>query len=260
MSRAYAAPQHVSNIDDCLFYHCMNLPHSGEVLGPWDLRPGVDAYLGNVDLAGKRVLEVGPASGYLTFHMERGGADVVAVEVSTKFGWDYVPNAGVDMKSVLEPRNAIILKLKNGFWLAHREFSSKAKVHYGSAYNIPSELGKFDVALMGSVLLHNRAPLQIIENCASVAETLIIADLWMPQISDSPVCLLIPTKDNQIWDTWWSLSPALIIQFLELLGFSRIELSHHTQIRRGSPERRLGEDFPSDEQTPLQFFTIVASR
>ena len=59
--------------------------------GDWDLRRGVDDYLGKVVFAGKRVLEIGPASGFLTFEMEKRGAEVTSVEVTAEHGWDFVP-------------------------------------------------------------------------------------------------------------------------------------------------------------------------
>ena len=74
----------VADIGDCYFYHTMELPGHGVMTGDWDLRRGVDEYLGNVSFAGQRVLEIGPASGFLTFEMEKRGADVVAVEVTTE--------------------------------------------------------------------------------------------------------------------------------------------------------------------------------
>src|SRR5207249_7736437 len=55
----------------------------------WDLRGGVDEYLGKVAFEGQRVLEIGPASGFLTFEMEKRGADVVSVEVTEEHGWDF---------------------------------------------------------------------------------------------------------------------------------------------------------------------------
>ena len=58
----------------------------GKIIGLWDLRQTVDDYLGRIDFAGKRVLEIGPASGFLTIEMERRGADVVAVELPEGIG------------------------------------------------------------------------------------------------------------------------------------------------------------------------------
>ncbi len=254
----FARPRAVSNLDECDFYHCMDLPSTGEVVGPWDLRPGVDAYLGNIDLADQRVLEIGPASGFLTFHMEQRGAQVVAVEVAEDFGWDFVPFPGFEAAGVFESHRAALRKMKNGFWFAHREFGSSSRLHYGSAYDLPAALGTFDVAVMAAVLLHNRSPLSIIENCASVSKTLVITDLYRRELAETPVNVLIPSTSNSVWDTWWSLSPALIIQFLEVLGFSQIRLGHHTQLRRGDPD--IGGSTSLAEVEPLPFFTIVASR
>src|SRR5947208_14433682 len=87
----YGRPRIVTSLDDCHFYHTMELPGWGLVLGDWDLRAGVDPLLGYQEFAGQRVLEVGPASGFMTFEMERRGAEVVSVELPDDPGWDFVP-------------------------------------------------------------------------------------------------------------------------------------------------------------------------
>jgi hypothetical protein len=69
--KIFAAPEKVEDVADCYFYHTMELPGYGVINGDWDLRHGVDDYLGNVTFAGKRVLEIGPASGFLAFEMEK---------------------------------------------------------------------------------------------------------------------------------------------------------------------------------------------
>src|SRR5262249_27999058 len=89
----YAAPRDVDDLAHCQFYHTMEIPGHGVVQGEWDLRGGVEEYLGGVDLGGKRVLEMGSASGFLTFEMEKRGADVVALDLSEEQLWDYVPSA-----------------------------------------------------------------------------------------------------------------------------------------------------------------------
>jgi hypothetical protein len=62
---AFALPRNVK-FEDCLFYHTVDIPGHGVVRGQWDLRQQVDTYLGGYRFAGKRVLEIGPASGFLT--------------------------------------------------------------------------------------------------------------------------------------------------------------------------------------------------
>jgi len=60
------------SINDCWFYHVQDIPGlSKPTKGIWDLREGVDEYLGKVDFKNKTVLELGPSSGYCTFHMEK---------------------------------------------------------------------------------------------------------------------------------------------------------------------------------------------
>jgi hypothetical protein len=69
----YASPRSPA-LHSCDFYHVMDLPGVGQVGGQWDLRGRVDDYLGHVELRGKRILEIGPASGFLTVEMEKRGA------------------------------------------------------------------------------------------------------------------------------------------------------------------------------------------
>src|SRR5262245_37823785 len=85
----YAVPPVVTNLDECFFYHVMDLPRYGTTPGYWDLRGHESQYLGEVQLAGKRVLEIGPASGHLSFFMERAGASVVSVEAAEDYDWEF---------------------------------------------------------------------------------------------------------------------------------------------------------------------------
>src|SRR5262247_1376520 len=153
----FATPRKVEDVADCYFYHTMELPGLGLIEGQdWDLRGRVDEYLGNVDFACQRVLEIGPASGFLTFEMERRGADVVSIEVTAEHGWDFVPYPAARMEEVFGPRRIVMQQLKNSYWFSHAALHSKAKVYYGDVYNLPAALGEFDIAVMGAVLLHCR--------------------------------------------------------------------------------------------------------
>ena len=67
MSDIYAQPRTVAGVSECDFYHVMDLPDVGTVGGEWDLRQTVHDYLGRFPFQGKRVLDVGAASGFLTF-------------------------------------------------------------------------------------------------------------------------------------------------------------------------------------------------
>jgi O-methyltransferase len=241
----FAAPLKVEDPADCYFYHTMEVPGHGLMTGEWDLRGGVDDYLGKVAFTGQRVLEIGPASGFLTFEMESRGAEVVSVEVTGEHGWDFVPYPAEKLEEVFGPRRVVMQRLKNSYWFSHAAHESKAKVYYGDVYNLPAALGQFDIAVMGSVLLHCRDPLRIVEQCAKMARSLIITDIFYPDLEGTPVCRLAPTPQNFLWDTWWLFSTQFFTQFLAVMGFTTAEIVTHEQHRVGGAHT---------------VFTIVAKR
>jgi 2-polyprenyl-3-methyl-5-hydroxy-6-metoxy-1,4-benzoquinol methylase len=77
------APQ-VPAIEDCWFYHVMDLPGLGTVnhFGRWDLRGRFDEYTGFIPVAGRTLVDVGSASGFLTFEAEKRGAVVTSFDVA----------------------------------------------------------------------------------------------------------------------------------------------------------------------------------
>jgi len=234
--KIFATPRKVKDLADCYFYHTMELPGRGVIEGQdWDLRGRVDEYLGNVDFAGQRVLEIGPASGFLTFEMEKRGADVISVEVTDEHGWDFVPYPEPRLEEVFGPRRIVMQQLKNSYWFSHAALQSKARVYYGDAYNLPAALEEFDIAVMGAVLLHCRDPLRIVEQCGKRAKSLIIVDKFHPDLEGAPVCRLAPTPENFLWHTWWHFSTRFFTQFLEVMGFTTSEAATHQQFHRGRP-------------------------
>jgi SAM-dependent methyltransferase len=248
----YATPRHIENPDECDFYHAMDIPGYGPTRHPqWDLRGKEDLYLGGVGLSGKRVLEIGPASGFLTFYMESKGAEVVSVELAPDLDWDIVPVADLDMEWFVKVRREGIERTRNAYWFAHERFESSARVHYGNVYQLPGELGHFDIALMGSVLLHLRDPLKVMENCARLSDTLIVTDPHpggaVPL--DRPAAEFFSESGEVSPDIWWRLSPQMIVRFAAVMGFDHSEVTYHEQATLLGGERR-----------PAQMFTVVARR
>lgn len=245
MVETFAQPPAGIEFGDCYFYHVMDIPGHGTTDGQWDLRGRVDEYLGAYDFKSKSVLEIGPASGFLTFEMEKRGADVTCLEVTDQHGWDFVPFGPDILGPVFAPREQALRKMKNSFWFAYRAFESKAKMYYANVYEMPT-FGKFNVGLLASILLHTQNPLRIVQQCSDHCTDLIITDLYYPDLQGAPVMRLHPSADNKSWDTWWHLSPDLFIQFLRILGFNEFSSTVHRHSYMG--------------RTPLDFFTLVASR
>ena len=229
------------------FYHVMDLPGLGTTTGCWDLRGNTAPYLGFEMFDGKRALEIGPASGFLTAEMENLGAEVVAIEVTDDHGWDFVPfPADVLTPEIITERRANMRNLKAAFWLAHKACELKARVHYGDIYNMPDALGHFDIAVLAAVLLHVKSPHAVIEECAKRADTIVVTE--MDYGLKGPTMRLSPSAENRDWGTWWHFAPEFFQQFLGVLGFKRQMLHFHTQ--------RLVH--PSEKD--VSFFTVVASR
>ena len=164
----------------------MDIPGHGHVAGEWDLRTGIREYLGGVDLRGKRVLEMGTANGFVCFHMEAQGAEVVAYDLSEKQDWDFVPYARDDQTAYRSERRDVIRKLNNAFWFAHRALGSRSKMVYGDVYSVPNEIGAVDVVTFGSILLHLRDPFLALETAVRLAkETVIVTDILQPDKAES---------------------------------------------------------------------------
>lgn len=255
---AYAEPRDIRDPKECQFYHVMDIPGHGPTKGQWDLRGREQAYFGGVDFAGKRVLEVGTASGYLCFYMERMGAEVVSYDLSHEHDWDIVPYANRDFSEQIKKRRAAIRKLNNSWWFAHRAFGSKARVVYGTVYDIPPNLGRFDICTFGSILLHLRDPFLALQRAVqNVTGTVIVTDLMLPfsekqreLIKTRKLLQFVPdAAAGEPWETWWKLSPELVSEYLKILGFQHQTVSYHQQLSR-----------PGGNAKEIDLYTIVARR
>jgi hypothetical protein len=256
----YAPPRQVHDLAECDFYHTMEIPGHGLVNGPWDIRPRIGAYLGNFDFAGKRVLELGTADGYLTFEIERQGAEVVSYDLSEDHSWDWVPYVRTPPDD--GERRRIIRRINNAYWLGHRAFGSRARMVYGDIYSVPPEIGPVDVAVFGALLLHVRDPFQAMARVLPLTtQSVVITDalgflrppkpvLWarrfLPYELRRPAMRLTPDWERGHGaDGWWRLTPEIVQAFAGILGFERSVVTTHLQVYNGR-RRRL--------------FTVVAHR
>lgn len=239
---AYQEPIDVADAGDCYFYHSLELPGVGLLDGDWDLRGCIDDYLGRRDLAGKRALDVGTASGFLSFEMEKRGADVVSFDMPDSRSWNVVPNVRsmANRNAIREGMRATHEGLRNGYWFAHRRLESKVRAFYGDVYDLPTELGSFDVVVFGMILGHLRDPLAAMASAARLCRGhIVISDLWMPEKRSRgrPVARLQPSLENGIIDCWWQLSVAAAEQFLGVLGFRVIDKVDFKATRRADGKR-----------------------
>jgi hypothetical protein len=253
--RGMAERRSPATIEDCDWYHTFVLNDSTVIPGAWDLRGGETDYLGGIELAGKRVLELGPASGYLTFYMERQGAEVVSFEAGYDVPVDVLPFHGMDMHLEQLKNMANIDRVHNCWWYMHREYGSRAKLVHGPIYAMPGDLGTFDVSVFGSILLHLREPWGALSEAArrttgAIVVTDVLQDTEQPIESD--IMRFSPLADHEITN-WWSIYPGAVVKMLERLGFGRTTITQHTQ------SHHLGHDL-SAAPFAMPMWTVVGRR
>jgi SAM-dependent methyltransferase len=211
------APAGSISLDDCWFYHSIDLPSLGPVEGQWDLRSRFSEYTGGVDFRGKTVLDVGTASGFLSFEAERAGAAAV-------YGFDADSVERYTLKPGASPDAETFRKMRNGYWLAHRQFGSRTRPIFGDILSLSRLVPPCDIVILGQLLVHTRDPLGVIEQAALVCrEHLIVADGIYR--SDQPVAKYVGAGHKATMN-WWALSIPLYEQFLDALDFdlSRAEM------------------------------------
>jgi SAM-dependent methyltransferase len=241
--------------DDCHWYH-LSVLRNGEVIpGAWDLRGGEDTYLGGVALAGKRILELGPASGYLTFHMEREGAEVVGLDAGWDVSIDLLPRPGVDTTSLRMGYMQFIGAVQNSWWYVHRDLGSTAKVVYGDIYRLPADLGMFDVSLFGAILLHLRDPFSAIAQAAlRTTERIVVTDLVQdPALDQNDNVLRFAPMGMEHLTNWWSITPGAVCRMLSHVGFGQTTVTYHTQ------KHHLGHDLAA-APVDMSMFTVIGER
>ncbi len=203
-----------ADLSDFVWYHAFELPDGRVLPGAWDLRGHETAYLGGVDIAGKRVLELGPATGYLTFYMERMGAEVVSFEAGFDVSIDTLPVKGRDdpegKRRVMQDT---IDRNHDAWWYLHRTLGSSAKFVQGSIYDMPADLGTFDITLVGAILLHLREPWGALSQAAQrTTDTMIVTEPLQDDGHDpgSNIMRFSPSAEHHVTN-WWSIYPGAVV-------------------------------------------------
>jgi O-methyltransferase len=239
----------------CEWYHTFELPDGEIITGAWDLRGGEEAYLGETEFLGRRVLELGPASGYVTFHMERQGAEVVALDAGADAPVAVLPVGGSDMSHEQAKVMATVDRLQNAWWYMHRRYRSSAAMVRGDVYDLPADLGRFDVSVFAAILLHLREPWGALSQAAARTTGRIVVTDLVPQTGyplDSNVMQFSPLATHEITN-WWLIYPGAVVAMLERLGFGHTRIIEHTQAHH------LGHRL-DEPPVAMPMYTVVGDR
>lgn len=213
---------------DCIFYHSITYPDGETVDAAWDIRGMFEGYIGNYPIAGKTLLDVGTASGFLAFHAEKAGATVTALEARTARELNHIPIRGLpyhdDRRAFIAAQGEHLRRLKNSYWYGWHKFSSKAETIYAPLAELPFLDRKFDVVLAGAILEHLPDPVTVIGDLARLAKEAVIIAYTPVADTDELVMKaalnwLIGTGPENSY-TWWTLSRGLYTHVFRNLGFS----------------------------------------
>ena len=225
-----APPRFVERLEDCFFYHAMELPGLGLIPAHWDLRGRFEDYVGGVSVAGKSVLDVGTATGFLSFEAEKRGASrVVSFDQSDGAEQTFLPFKDKlyyrDRARWAQEYRAEIERWKNAYWMSHRLLGSKAEVFYGNIYELPAELGEFDIAIVGSILEHLSDPITALASIARLTtERMIVVTPLLE--TDERIARFEGRANNPAADfTWWTYSPGVYREVFGMLGFTIEKIS-----------------------------------
>jgi len=239
-------------IEDCKFYHVQNLPGLSEpTKGIWDLRANVDEYLGKVDFKNKTVLELGPSTGYLTFHMEKLGGDITSIDLDVNAqSRDVVRRVKNDWKNELKDFMIEENTRRNAFWYAHKANNSNSKLVECHINDLPDDIGFYDISTICAVLLHIQNPFLALQKMLShTKEKIIITELGGYTRIKSyrniirnlirrfgptppPTMAFIPDQHRAPFK-WWALSPEIIVNMANILGFEKSTVTYHKHIAGG---------------------------
>jgi tRNA (mo5U34)-methyltransferase len=153
------------------WYHTIDVADGVTTPGWFDLRHALDR-LPWPDVKGKRCLDIGTFDGFFAFELERrGAAEVVAVDIEDHRLWDWPADArpgtvDIDRDVAFRgpPKGA-------GFRLLAEAMDSNVEWRPMSIYDLdPAAVGRFDVVVCGSLLLHLRDPVRALEAVHSVCD------------------------------------------------------------------------------------------
>lgn len=230
-----AADQLRSRVDSIDWYHTLELAPGVITPGWLDHRPIVSRVPLPDLLDGLRCLDVGTFNGFWAFEMERrGAAEVIGIDVLDPRRWDWPADSTEATVKALAGR----LAQGAGFEIARDALGSAVQRRDLSVYELESdEVGWFDLAFVGSLLVHLRDPVGALERVRSVLRpqgTAVIMDgIDLPLTLRNPR-LPLARLDGRGRPWWWYGNAAGLGRMVEAAGFELLQRPHRLFIPQGA--------------------------
>jgi tRNA (mo5U34)-methyltransferase len=204
----------ISEMEKLKWYHTVELAPGVETPGDYDIRKYLQYYGLPEDLSGKRVLDVGAASGFFSFEFERRGAEVVAVDLPNWMAHDLSETYQLD--SNIEEAESYLL---DPFNFAKEVRGSLVERKLLNIYDIsPETVGLFDLVFCGSVLLHLTDPIRALWSLQSVTKGMAIITTGIyPDQQSEPLARF---WGHNTGTTWWLPNRSGLEAMMQTIGFN----------------------------------------
>jgi tRNA (mo5U34)-methyltransferase len=217
------------------WYHTIELPGGVVTSGVFDTLGERGRVPLPASLEGKRCLDVGTADGFWAFEMERrGAADVVAVDAPDRAALDWPAEVDEQEWDVVEA-----LAEHRGFHLAKRALDSKVHLDERPVYELNAgDLGEFDFAFMGSLLLHLRDPIGALQAVRRVVRgELLSVDTISPLLTLQHPRQPIARLEAPGWPLWWLVNLAGFRHMFGVAGWEIADSGPPFFLKRGTNYR-----------------------
>jgi tRNA (mo5U34)-methyltransferase len=201
-------------VNALVWYHTIDLGNGILTPGFYDHRPYLQYYGLPNDLGGKTVLDVGAASGFFSFELERRGAQVTAVDLPAWFDHDFGPCYQPDQTA-----DSGLKYLREPFMLAKNVLNSQVSRIEKSVYDLDPETdGVYDLVFCGSLLLHLTDPMRALWQLKQMTRGLvIIAKAIHVDDGVDPFALF---TGHHSGDIWWLPNRLCFERMLQSAGFA----------------------------------------
>jgi tRNA (mo5U34)-methyltransferase len=206
---ASAAEQAIAGLS---WWHVIEVAPGVVTPGSWDLRPAADRMPWPPSLLGTRCLDLGTMDGFWAFELERrGAAEVVATDL-------------------VDPQE------RPTFRMAADRLGSRVHSRKLSVYDLdPSDIGEFDVVVMGYVLQMLSDPFRALAAVRAVCRghLIVIETVSRPlSVIPSPLARLDGRRDGS---EWFVFNPRGLRKALRLAGFDVEAMTPIFRDRYGRP-------------------------
>jgi tRNA (mo5U34)-methyltransferase len=232
-------------VDECDWYHVLELGDGIVTDGFFDIRSQLYKYCIPEDLTGKRILDIGRASGFFSFEFERRGGDVTATDLPSSLEKEFVGGEltrEVWKRWILERHvpsdmGSDQLGSRMDFFLARAILKSNVKPICLKLNDLSPERfdgQKFDIVFVGSVLNHVKDPAGALEKIfATTSDLCILANPYDPDDNSNIPRMRLIGRSAPSLTTWWMPNLACLKELLYCVGFEEINVVSSDVVLRG---------------------------